>query len=108
MCCAFVAGGLRESTSRNGGDSSGDIVSRIYDVFTTLMTLANIAATVLVPKGDLMLPEGDRVILYTQEKFAHASTITLCPSNRARYKRARFFLRNGELRHQPVTSHTHS
>lgn len=46
--------------------SSEDTVSRIYDVFT-----------VLVPKGDLMLLEGDRVILYTQEKFAHASTITL-------------------------------
>ena len=31
----------------------------------------------LVPKGDLMLLEGDRVILYSQERISHASTITV-------------------------------
>ena len=31
----------------------------------------------LVPKGDLMLLEGDHVILYSQERIAHASTIEI-------------------------------
>lgn len=28
----------------------------------------------LVPKGDLMLPEGDHVILYSQERISRTST----------------------------------
>ena len=31
----------------------------------------------IVPKGELMLLEGDRVILYTQEKFSNASKIQI-------------------------------
>jgi hypothetical protein len=33
--------------------------------------------TVLVPKGDLMLLEGDHVILYSQERISGASTIQI-------------------------------
>ena len=33
--------------------------------------------TMLVPKGDLVLLEGDHVILYTQERIAHATTIQI-------------------------------
>lgn len=31
----------------------------------------------LVPKGELMLLEGDRIIMYSQEKIAHANLIDL-------------------------------
>ena len=33
--------------------------------------------TVLVPKGDMMLLEGDHVILYTQERIANATAIQI-------------------------------
>lgn len=70
--------------------TANDLASRAYDVFSTLMTLTNIAVTelytfdkmewnhggtVLVPRGDLMLLEGDHIILYFQERISHASTI---------------------------------
>ena len=69
--------------------SAEDIVSRCYDVFSTLMTLVNVFVmvlytfdrmelehgTVLVPKGDLMLLEGDHIILYSQERVHGANTI---------------------------------
>ena len=31
----------------------------------------------IVPKGDLMLLEGDRVVLYSQERISNASTIQI-------------------------------
>ena len=31
----------------------------------------------LVPKGDLVLLEGDHVIMYTQERISHASLIQI-------------------------------
>ena len=62
-----------------------DIVSRCYDVFTTLMTIVNVIVTVLYTYDEmelshgktLLLLEGDRVILYTQEKLSHASKIQI-------------------------------
>ena len=41
--------------------SAADPVSRIYDVFSTLMTLINVAVKVM----------------YTQERISHATTIQL-------------------------------
>ena len=43
----------------------------------TIIVMVKRNGAVLVPKGDLMLLEGDRVILYSQEKFAHSSTIQI-------------------------------
>ena len=43
----------------------------------TMIVMVKRNGTVLVPKGELMLLEGDHVILYTQEKFAHATTIQI-------------------------------
>ena len=41
----------------------------------TIIVMVKRNGTVLVPKGELILLEGDHIILYTQEKFAHATTI---------------------------------
>jgi len=41
----------------------------------TIIVMVKRNGTVLVPKGDLMLPEGDHVILYSQERISGASTI---------------------------------
>ena len=43
----------------------------------TMLVMVKRNGTMLVPKGDLMLMEGDHVILYTQERISHASTIQL-------------------------------
>ncbi len=41
----------------------------------TIIVMVKRNGTMLVPKGDLILLEGDHVILYSQERIAHASTI---------------------------------
>lgn len=56
---------------------NGQLIRELDISRQTIIVMVKRGDTVLVPKGDLMLLEGDRVILYTQEKFAHASTITL-------------------------------
>ena len=43
----------------------------------TIIVMVKRNGTMMVPRGELMLLEGDRVILYSQEKFAHASTIQI-------------------------------
>ena len=43
----------------------------------TIIVLVKRNDAVLVPKGDLVLLEGDHVILYTQERIAHATTIQI-------------------------------
>ena len=43
----------------------------------TIIVLIKRNGMVLVPKGDLMLLEGDHVILYTQERMAYASKIEI-------------------------------
>ena len=43
----------------------------------TIIVMIKRNGTVLVPKGDLMLLEGDHVILYTQERMAYASKIEI-------------------------------
>ena len=43
----------------------------------TIIVMVKRGGNVLVPKGDLMLLEGDRVILYSQERISHASTIQI-------------------------------
>ena len=43
----------------------------------TIIVLVKRNDTVLVPKGDLVLLEGDRVILYSQERITGASTIQI-------------------------------
>ena len=41
----------------------------------TIIVMVKRNGTMLVPKGDMMLLEGDHVILYSQERISHASTI---------------------------------
>ena len=43
----------------------------------TIIVMVKRNGTMLVPKGELMLLEGDHVILYSQEKFSNASTIQI-------------------------------
>ena len=43
----------------------------------TIIVMVKRSGTMLVPKGDLMLLEGDRVVLYSQERIIHASTIQI-------------------------------
>ena len=43
----------------------------------TIIVMVKRNGTVLVPKGDLILLEGDHVILYSQERISHASTIQI-------------------------------
>ena len=43
----------------------------------TIIVMVKRNGTMLVPKGDLMLMEGDHVILYSQERISHASTIQI-------------------------------
>ena len=43
----------------------------------TIIVMVKRNGTVLVPKGELILLEGDHIILYTQEKFSHATTISI-------------------------------
>lgn len=43
----------------------------------TLIVMVKRNGTMLVPKGDLMLLEGDHVVLYTQERFSNATTIEI-------------------------------
>ena len=43
----------------------------------TIIVMVKRNGTVLVPKGELMLLEGDHVILYSQEKFSNATTIQI-------------------------------
>lgn len=41
----------------------------------TIIVMVKRGGTMLVPKGELMLLEGDHVILYTQERISHANLI---------------------------------
>ncbi len=41
----------------------------------TVIVMVKRNGVMLVPKGDLMLPEGDHVILYSQERISHANLI---------------------------------
>ena len=43
----------------------------------TIIVMVKRNGVMIVPKGELMLLEGDRVILYSQEKFANASKIQI-------------------------------
>ena len=43
----------------------------------TIIVMVKRNGAVLVPKGELMLLEGDHVILYSQEKFSNAATIQI-------------------------------
>ena len=43
----------------------------------TIIVMVKRNGVMLVPKGDLMLLEGDKVILYSQERISHASTIQI-------------------------------
>ena len=43
----------------------------------TIIVMVKRNGTMLVPKGDLMLLEGDRGVLYSQERIIHASTIQI-------------------------------
>ena len=43
----------------------------------TIIVMVKRNGTMLVPKGDLMLLEGDKIILYSQERISHASTIQI-------------------------------
>ncbi len=43
----------------------------------TMIVMVKRNGTMLVPKGSLVLLEGDQVVLYTQEKIAHANLINL-------------------------------
>ena len=43
----------------------------------TIIVMVKRNGVMLVPKGDLMLLEGDKVILYSQERINHASTIQI-------------------------------
>ena len=43
----------------------------------TIIVMVKRNGTVLVPRGDLILLEGDHVILYSQERISHASTIQI-------------------------------
>ncbi|MDO5539250.1 MAG: ion transporter [Eubacteriales bacterium] len=43
----------------------------------TIIVMVKRKDTVLIPKGDLLLLEGDTVILYTQKHLAHADTIAI-------------------------------
>ena len=43
----------------------------------TIIVMVKRNGTMLVPKGDLMLLEGDHVILYSQERISHANTIQI-------------------------------
>ena len=43
----------------------------------TLIVMVKRNGTMLVPKGDLMLLEGDHVILYSQERFQNSTTIQI-------------------------------
>ena len=43
----------------------------------TIIVMVKRNGTMLVPKGELMLLEGDHVILYSQERFSNAATIQI-------------------------------
>ena len=43
----------------------------------TIIVMVERNGVMLIPKGDLMLLEGDRVILYSQEKISHANNIQI-------------------------------
>ena len=43
----------------------------------TIIVMVKRNGTVLVPKGELMLLEGDHIILYSQEKFSNVTTIQI-------------------------------
>ena len=61
---------LMKHSPRNG------LLIRELDISRqTIIVMVKRNGTMLVPKGDLMLLEGDRVILYSQERISHASTI---------------------------------
>ena len=41
----------------------------------TIIVMVKRNGTMPVPRGDLALPEGDHVILYSRERIIHANTI---------------------------------
>ena len=43
----------------------------------TFIVMVQRSGTMIVPKGDLMLMEGDHIVMYTQEKIANASLIDI-------------------------------
>ncbi|MBR3973816.1 MAG: ion transporter [Oscillospiraceae bacterium] len=68
---------LKEVVLLKNHEWNGQLVRDLDISRQTIIVMVKRHGTMLVPKGELMLLEGDRVILYSQEKISGANTITI-------------------------------
>ena len=68
---------LKEIVLLKHNSWNGQLIRDLDISRQTIIVMVKRNGTMLVPKGELMLLEGDHVILYSQEKFANSSTIQI-------------------------------
>jgi voltage-gated potassium channel len=68
---------LKEVVLMKHSPWNGQLIRDLDISRRTIIVMVKRNDTVLVPRGDLLLLEGDHVILYSQEKITHANTIPI-------------------------------
>ena len=68
---------LKELELRQHNPWNGQRIRDLYISRQTLIVIVKRKGRMLIPNGDLTLHQGDRVILYTRTRMAHASSIWL-------------------------------
>ena len=68
---------LKEIVLRKQNPWNGRLISELDISRQTIIVMIKRNGVMLVPKGDLMLLEGDHVILYSQERISNANKIEI-------------------------------
>lgn len=68
---------LKEIIMRKQNPWNGQLIRDLDISRQTIIVMVKRNGTMLVPKGDLMLMEGDHIILYSQERISNASLIQI-------------------------------
>ncbi|MBP1581442.1 MAG: ion transporter [Oscillospiraceae bacterium] len=68
---------LKEIILRKQNPWNGQLIRDLDISRQTIIVMVKRNGTMLVPKGDLMLMEGDHIILYSQERISNASLIQI-------------------------------
>jgi voltage-gated potassium channel len=68
---------LKEVVLMKHSPWNGQLIRDLDISRRTIIVMVKRNDTVLVPRGDLLLLEGDHIILYSQEKITHANTIQI-------------------------------
>jgi len=68
---------LKELILRRNNPWNGQLIRELDISRRTVIVMVKRSGTMLIPRGDLMLMEGDHVILYSQTHIANADIISI-------------------------------